>query len=111
MFDGWLVLDGKTWPPPTPRRDLPWHENVAGPVKASHLLAAVERLDRDSVQDWSKTNKGVGRLLLQGGSAIAAPKFGEDRHLIRIPSVFILQMQSFDPDRGVGDPEGTNHVE
>ena len=110
-FDGWLVLDGKTWPPPTPRRDLPWHENVAGPVKASHLLAAVERLGQDAIDEWSRANKGVGRLLLQGGSAIAAPKFGEDRHLIRIPSVFILQLHAFGPERATGHPDGASHAE
>ena len=99
LFDGWLVLDGKTWPPPSPRRDLPWHENVAGPVKASHLLAAVVHLEGTVVKDWSESNRGVGRLLLQGGSAIAAPKFGDDRHLVRIPSVFVLQLASLDADR------------
>lgn len=111
MFDGWLTLDGKTWPPPAPRRDLPWQENVAGPVKAAHLLAVVERLEQDAIDEWSRANKGVGRLLLQGGSAIAAPKFGEDRHLIRIPSVFILQLPSFDPERVAGNPDGVSHVE
>lgn len=111
MFDGWLALDGKTWPPPAPRRDLPWHEAVAGPVKAAHLLAAIERLDQDTVEEWSRANKGVGRLLLQGASAIAAPKFGEDRHLIRIPNVFILQMHSFDPERVARNPDGASHAE
>lgn len=97
MFDGWLSLDGRTWPPPSPRRDLPWHERVAGPVKAFHLLAAVEYLTQIPIDDWSRQNKGVGRLLQQGVTAIAAPKFGEDRHLIRIPSFFILQLATFDP--------------
>ncbi len=99
MFDGWLVLDGKTWPPPAPRRDIPWHDNVAAPVKASHLLAAVEGLERTTdVEEWSKANKGVGRLLLQGASAIAAPKFGEDRHVVRIANVFVLQAESFESE-------------
>ena len=98
LFDGWLVLDGKTWPPPSPRRDLPWHENVAGPVKASHLRAAVEQLEGTVVEDWSASNRGVGRLLLQGGSAIAAPKFGDDRHYVRIPSFFVLQLASLDAE-------------
>ncbi len=111
MFDGWLALDGKTWPPPAPRRDIPWHESVAAPVKAAHLLAAVEQLDSTVVGEWSKSNQGVGRLLLQGGSAIAAPKFGEDRHLIRIAEVFILQLSSFKPgQRGTKD-DRTSHVE
>lgn len=99
MFDGWLVLDGRTWPPPAPRRDIPWHDNVAGPVKASHLLAAVEGLEcTTDVEEWSKANKGVGRLLLQGASAIAAPKFGEDRHVVRIANVFVVQAESFEPE-------------
>ncbi len=104
MFDGWLTLDGRTWPPPSPRRDLPWDDEVAGPLKASHLLTAVERLGQEPLVDWSSHDKGVGRLLLQGASAIAAPKFGEDRDLIRIPSVFILQLQSFDPAVKQGQP-------
>ena len=98
LFDGWLVLDGKTWPPGSLRRDLPWHENMAGPVKAAHLLAAVEQLEGTVVEDWSASNRGVGRLILQGGSAIAAPKFGDDRHLIRIASFFVLQLASLDAE-------------
>ncbi len=99
MFDGWLVLDGKTWPPPAPRRDIPWNENVAGPVKASHLLAALELFEHGgAVEEWSKVYKGVGRLLQQGGSAFAAPKFGEDRQLIRIANVFVLQLATFAPE-------------
>ena len=112
MFDGWLVLDGRTWPPPPLNRNIPWHDNAAGPVKATHLLAAVEHLDRQhELEEWSKSNKGVGRLLLQGGSAIAAPKFGEDRHLIRIPHVFILQLPCFEPERRGIKNDGAQHAE
>jgi hypothetical protein len=81
-------------------------------VKATHLLAAVEHLDRQhELEEWSKSNKGVGRLLLQGGSAIAAPKFGEDRHLIRIPHVFILQLPCFEPERRGIKNDGAQHAE
>lgn len=112
MFDGWLVLDGQTWPPPPPRQNIPWHENVAGPVKASHLLAALEHLDHGVViEEWSKVYRGVGRLLQQGGSAFAAPKFGEDRHLIRIANVFILQLPTFEINRQGGNNDGASHVE
>ena len=96
LFDGWLVLDAKTWPPPPPRRDLPWHGTVAGPVRASQLLAALEHLEETVVKDWSASNRAVGRLLLQGASAITAPKFGDDRDLVHIPSFFVLQLTSFD---------------
>ncbi|MFC1850966.1 DEAD/DEAH box helicase, partial [candidate division CSSED10-310 bacterium] len=48
MFDGWLILDGRSENfPPRPRRDIPWTDTVALPVKASHLLAIVEKIDKD----------------------------------------------------------------
>ena len=109
--EGWLVLDGKTWPPPAPRLDLPWHERVAGPIKATHLLAAVDQLGRGiAVEDWAKVFKGVGRFLQQGCTAIAAPKFGsKDRPTVRIPNVFILQVASFEPEpSGDGSGAGGN---
>jgi superfamily II DNA or RNA helicase len=107
MFDGWLVLDGKTWPPAPPRRDLPWSDSVAGPVKAAQLLGALEQLEgNEPVEEWSSSNKGVGRLLQQGISAVAAPKFGEDRHLVRIPGFFILQLGSFESGRREATNDG-----
>jgi hypothetical protein len=96
LFDGWLLLDGTTWPPPSPRRDLPSSKNAAGPVTAEQLLYAVNYLEENIVEDWSATNRGVGRLLLQGASAIAAPKLGDDRELVRISNIFILQLRSFE---------------
>lgn len=112
LFDGWLVLDGKTWPPAAPRRYIEWHSDSAIPLSAAHLLAALEWLASGSgVAEWSKTNKGVGRLLLQGASAIAAPKFGVDRDRIRIPTVFVLQLNAFAPQppvsHSLAQPEPT----
>jgi hypothetical protein len=97
MFDGWLVLDGRPEHfPPHPRRDITWNEEVSIPVKASHLLAACEQL--------ATTNRivilpasDIGRPLMQGCSALAAPKLGsdEDRKLIMIRDFFLLQLPSF----------------
>ena len=75
LFDGWLVLDGKTWPPPSPRRDLPWHENVAEPREG---LAPPRRRGayggETIVDDWSASNKGVGRLASSGRERHRCPE-------------------------------------
>jgi len=98
MFDGWLVLDGRPENfPPHPRRDIPFHENVASPLRAAHLLGAAEYLAGDSALD-ALPGRDIGRLLMQGGSALAAPKLGteEDRRLIALRDFFILQLPSFE---------------
>ena len=95
MFDGWLVLDGKPENfPPHPRRDIPWHDNVAAPVKASHLLAAARCLE-DEPAVVLLAAKDIGRPLMQGGSALAAPKLGseDDRRQIALRDFFILQLR------------------
>lgn len=97
MFDGWLILDGRPENfPPHPNRDIPWNDNVSMPIKASHLLCAAESLSRIPVLT-SLASREIGRPLMQGGSALAAPKLGsdEDRRLIALRDFFILQLQSF----------------
>ncbi|MEW6734812.1 MAG: DEAD/DEAH box helicase [Acidobacteriota bacterium] len=101
MFDGWLVLDGQPENfPPHPRQDIPCHENVSTPVKASHLLAASDYLTRKSSM-VALSPREIGRPLMQGGSALAAPKLGseEDRRLIAIRDFFILQLPNFNPEQ------------
>ena len=105
LFDGWLVLDGRSENfPPRPRRDLPWSEGAAGPVKASHLLAAAVHLDSDSGLS-ALPSQEIGRPLMQGATALAAPKLGseEDRRLVQLRDFFLLQLPTFDPER-VGNP-------
>lgn len=99
MFDGWLVLDGRRENfPPRPRRDLAYDDSVATPLRASHLLAAAEMLASSPVVGILPA-KEIGRPLLQGASALAAPKLGtdEDRQMIAIRDFFILQLPSFVP--------------
>lgn len=97
MFDGWLILDGKAENfPPRPRRDVGCGETVAGPVKAAHLLVAAEALADEPLIELL-ANKDVGRPLLQGASAIAAPKLGsdDDRRRLILRDFFLLQLSDF----------------
>jgi len=101
MFDGWLVLDGRSEHfPPRPERHIPWHDNVSTPLNAIHLLGAAFWLDR-GVELISLPPSEIGRPLMQGASALAAPKLGaeDDRRLIALRDFFILQLSGFDPDR------------
>jgi hypothetical protein len=100
MFDGWLVLDGRPEHfPPHPRRDFPWHDQVSTPLKASHILGACEFLEQEAVV-LELSARDIGRPLMQGCSALAAPKLGseEDRGLIAVRDFFLLQLPSFEPD-------------
>ena len=110
MFDGWLVLDGRPEHfPPQPRRDIPWHERVSTMPKASHLLGACEFLAVEPAITMLPA-RDIGRLLMQGASALAAPKLGsdEDRRLIALRDFFLLQLPTFDP--GVPQaPSAPNH--
>jgi len=100
VFDGWLIMDGRQENfPPHPRQDIPWHERVSLPLKASHLLGAAMMLDKEvEVQDLPRQE--IGRPLMQGATALAAPKLGsdEDRLLIALRDFFILQLKDFDPE-------------
>jgi hypothetical protein len=101
MFDGWLVLDGRPENfPPRPRLDIPYHNNVSTPVKASHLLGAASYLTRE-LEMVALVPRDIGRPLMQGTSALAAPKLGseEDRRLIALRDFFILQLPSFNPEQ------------
>lgn len=101
MFDGWLILDGRPEHfPPKPQRDIPFNENSATPLKAQHLLIASEFLLPEPVLVVLPT-QDILRPLQQGGSALAAPKFGseQDRLEIKFRDYFILQISSFDPNR------------
>jgi hypothetical protein len=98
MFDGWLVLDGRAEHfPPALRRDIPFHDNVSTPVRASHLLVAAEYLATDPALD-ALPAKEIGRPLMQGASALAAPKLGteEDRRLIALRDFYLLQLPTFE---------------
>lgn len=111
MFDGWLVLDGRPEHfPPQPRRDISWHENVSMPVKASHLLAAYDYLSKE-VSIVMLPSAEIGRPLMQGCSALAAPKLGsdEDRRLIMIRDFFLLQLPSFAVDVPRATSSSVNH--
>jgi hypothetical protein len=110
MFDGWLALDGRPENfPPRPRRDIPWHDQVSMPVKASHLLAASDYLSREPAVEMLPA-RDIGRPLMQGCSALAAPKLGsdEDRGLITVRDFLLLQLPGFDPDtpRSKTSPDG-----
>lgn len=99
LYDGWLVMDGKTWPPPLPRSDLPVHKNVSVPLKAHHLLGASMAL-QETQEIVELEKKDIVKPLQQGLSALAAPKFGdsEARRLIKIDKFFLLQLPSFEPE-------------
>lgn len=94
LFDGWLVLDGRPENfPPRPRLDIPYHEGVSAPVSATHLLVASHEVDRaETIEQLS--SKVIGRPLLQGASALAAPRLGtdEDRRMIAIRDFYLLQL-------------------
>ena len=107
MFDGWLILDGRPENfPPHPRRDIPFHDNVATPLRASHLLGAAETLATSPAVDVLPAGD-IGRPLMQGASALAAPKLGteEDRRLIAIRDFYLLQLPTFEPERSTGDAD------
>ena len=102
IFDGWLILDGRPENfPPHPRRDIPFHDNVATPVHAAHLLGAVEYLEADPGL-LELPGREFGRSLQQGASALAAPKLGtdDDRKRIVIRDFFILQLPRFEASAG-----------
>ena len=107
MYDGWLVLDGRAENfPPHPRRDLPFHDDVAAPLRAAHLLGAAELLA--AAPDIEVLpGKEIGRPLMQGASALSAPKLGneEDRRQIAIRDFYLLQLPTFDPEPSSSDPE------
>lgn len=99
MYDGWLVLDGLAEHfPPSPERDPKVSANVSTPLKASHLLAAAIQLDQ-GVGLAVLPPKEIGRPLMQGASALAAPALGgaDDRRMIAIRDFFILQLSHYDP--------------
>jgi len=99
MFDGWLILDGRPENfPPHPRRDIPFNDNVSTPLRATHLLAAAEYLESEPHLE-ALPAKDIGRPLMQGASALAAPKLGteEDRSLIALRDFFLLQLPTFEP--------------
>ncbi|MEI7671445.1 MAG: helicase-related protein, partial [Deltaproteobacteria bacterium] len=101
LFDGWLILDGQQKNfPPRPRRDVPWNDHVSLPVKASHLLGAALLLERGTGLRILPPQE-VGRPLMQGATALAAPKLGseEDRRLITLRDFFILQLPILDPEK------------
>lgn len=105
MFDGWLVLDGRPEHfPPRPRRDIPFHDNASTPVRAAHLLGAAEFLAAGPALDVLPA-RDIGRPLMQGASALAAPKLGteEDRSLIAIRDFYLLQLPTFEPQRSTSD--------
>lgn len=107
MFDGWLMLDGRPENfPPRPRRDLPFHDNAATPVRASHLLGAAEYL-AGNLPVEALPMKNIGRPLMQGASALAAPKLGteEDRRMIAVHDFYFLQLSTFEPGQPSGDAE------
>ena len=100
IFDGWLVLDGRPENfPPRPTRDIPWNDQVSTPLKASQLLGACAYIAGQPVIT-TLPPRDIGRLLMQGASAIAAPKLGseEDRRLIALRDFFLLQLPSTDPN-------------
>jgi len=107
MFDGWLVLDGRPENfPPHPRLDIPYHDNASTPVRAAHLLGAAEFLASGAdIEVLPASN--IGRPLMQGASALAAPKLGteEDRRLIAIRDFYLLQLPTFEPERSSGDAD------
>jgi hypothetical protein len=99
MFDGWLVLDGlREHFPPNPRRDIPFHDSVSMPIRASHLLAAAEFLSAEPELELLAREQ-IGKPLHQGASALAAPKLGtdDDRRAIVVRDFFLLQIPTFEP--------------
>jgi hypothetical protein len=98
MFDGWLILDGRPENfPPHPRRDIPFNDNVSMALRAAHLLGAAEFLSTNPTISILPS-KDIGRPLMQGASALSAPKLGseEDRRLVAIRDFFLLQLPTFD---------------
>ena len=98
LFDGWLIMDGRQENfPPRLIRDIPWNERVSLPVKAVHLLAAARYLEAGPALRVLPP-KEIGKPLMQGATALAAPKLGseEDRRLIALRDFFILQLPAFD---------------
>jgi hypothetical protein len=107
MFDGWLILDGRPENfPPHPRRDIAFHDNVSTPVRAAHLLGAAEFLAACPTIDVLPP-RDIGRPLMQGASALSAPKLGteEDRRLVAIRDFYLLQLPTFEPERSTGDAQ------
>ncbi|MGD9976097.1 MAG: DEAD/DEAH box helicase, partial [Desulfatirhabdiaceae bacterium] len=100
LFDGWLIMDGRPENfPPRPTRDIPWHDRVSLPVKASHLLAAARFLETGCPLRILPVRE-IAKPLMQGATALAAPKLGseEDRRLIALRDFFILQLPDFDAE-------------
>lgn len=101
LFDGWLIMDGRQENfPPRLTRDIPWNERVSLPVKASQLLAVALYLESGPELRILQPQE-IGRPLMQGATALAAPKLGseEDRRLIAVRDFLILQLPDFDPEK------------
>jgi hypothetical protein len=105
MFDGWLALDGRPENfPPHPRRDIPFNDSVSTPLRAGHLLSAAQFLEGTPDIELLPPRE-VGRPLMQGASALTAPKLGteEDRRLIAIRDFYLLQLPTFESERSSSD--------
>jgi len=101
LFDGWLIMDGRRENfPPRPIRDIPWGDKVSQILKASHLLGVALALDQGA-ELVVLPREEIGRPLMQGISALAAPKLGtdEDRRQIMFRDLFILQLSELDPEK------------
>ena len=101
IYDGWLIMDGRqeNFPPPT-TREFPWHDQVSMPAKASHLLAAAIVLEKE-LDCRLLPAAEFSRPLIQGATALAAPKLGklEDRKMVSLRDFFILQLPGFNLER------------
>lgn len=105
LYDGWLIMDGRSENfPPTPTKEIPMHDRAASPVKASHLLAAAIQLEQE-IEIKPLPPEQFVKPLMQGATALAAPKFGshDDRMYIGFDDVFILQLPLFDPEKMGGN--------
>jgi hypothetical protein len=94
LFSGWLGLDGRQENfPPKLCSDLQVAPDDSTPIRAQDLVLAADFL-ATAPRIEALPGKDIGRLLLQGASALAAPKFAtpEDRARITVRDFFLLQL-------------------
>ena len=81
-------------------------------LKASHLLAAAIHLD-NGLKLVELPPKEVGKPLMQGASALAAPALGtaDDRSKIAISEFFLLQLPHYNLNMLEKDEAGVTSVD
>ena len=101
ILNFWLCLDNASFPAKS-RTDLDWSESASMPISAHHLLAAAQKLESISVNELSREQ--IGRPLMQGITALSAGflRTEADRSAIQIAEFFLLQLESFTPETGLG---------